>query len=194
MQRLHAHVVRQVGRELGVSYVVEGTVRRGGDRLRISVQLVDAETRNQLWSDRYEGATQDIFAFQDEIAAQVSGAIHPAVRNAEIAVARSKPPGSLRAYDLVLQAYPKIWSQSSADNALAIALLRKAIATCSDYGRAHALLAWCHSQDMVYLLGNGFRIDPHVFKARATGDQSKFADHPGLAEHLGNAGHAFLLE
>jgi TolB-like protein/Flp pilus assembly protein TadD len=145
--------VREVGRELGVSYVVEGTVRRGGDRLRISVQLVDAETRNQLWSDRYEGATQDIFAFQDKIAAQVSGAIHPAVRNAEIAVARSKPPGSLRAYDLVLQAYPKIWSQSPADNALAIALLRKAIATCSDYGRAHALLAWCHSQDVVYLWG-----------------------------------------
>ena len=145
--------VREVGRELGVSYVVEGTVRRGGNRLRISVQLVDAETRNQLWSDRYEGATQDIFAFQDKIAAQVSGAIHPAVRNAEIAVARSKPPGSLRAYDLVLQAYPKIWSQSSADNARAIALLRKAIATCSDYGRAHALLAWCHSQDVVYLWG-----------------------------------------
>jgi TolB-like protein/Tfp pilus assembly protein PilF len=145
--------VREVGRELGVSYVVEGTVRRGGDRLRISVQLVDAETRNQLWSDRYEGATQDIFAFQDEIAAQVSGAIHPAVRNAEIAVAKSKPPGSLRAYDLVLQAYPRIWSQSSADNALAIASLRKAIATCSDYGRAHALLAWCHSQDVVYLWG-----------------------------------------
>jgi TolB-like protein/Flp pilus assembly protein TadD len=145
--------VREVGRELGVSYVVEGTVRRGGDRLRISVQLVDAETRNQLWSDRYEGATQDIFAFQDEIAAQVSGAIHPAVRNAEIAVAKGKPPGSLRAYDLVLQAYPKIWSQSSADNAQAIASLRKAIATCADYGRAHALLAWCHSQDVVYLWG-----------------------------------------
>jgi TolB-like protein len=155
--------VREVGRELGVSYVVEGTVRRGGDRLRISVQLVDAETRNQLWSDRYEGATQDIFAFQDEIAAQVSGAIHPAVRNAEIAVARSKPPGSLRAYDLVLQAYPKIWSQSSADNALAISLLRKAIATCSDYGRAHALLAWCHSQDVVYLWGT----DPQVSRAEA---------------------------
>ncbi|MFM9848104.1 MAG: BTAD domain-containing putative transcriptional regulator [Hyphomicrobiaceae bacterium] len=143
--------VREVGRELSVNYVVEGTVRRGGDRLRISVQLVDAETRNQLWSDRYEGATHDIFAFQDEIAAQVAGAIYPAVRNAEIAVARSRPPASVRAYDLVLQAYPKIWSQSSADNAQAIAILSNAIATCSDYGRAHALLAWCHSQDQVYL-------------------------------------------
>jgi TolB-like protein/Flp pilus assembly protein TadD len=143
--------VREVGRELGVAYVVEGTVRRGGDRLRISVQLVDAETRNQLWSDRYEGATQDIFAFQDVIAAQVAGAIYPAVRNAEIAMAKGRPPGSVRAYDLVLQAYPKIWSQSSADNAQAIAILGSAIATCADYGRAHALLAWCHSQDQVYL-------------------------------------------
>lgn len=143
--------VREVGRELGVNYVVEGTVRRGGDRLRISVQLVDAETRNQLWSDRYEGLTQDIFGFQDTIAAQVAGAIYPAVRNAEIAVAKSRPPGSLRAYDLVLQAYPKIWSQSAADNAQAIAILNTAIATCADYGRAHALLAWCHSQDQVYL-------------------------------------------
>ena len=101
--------MREVGRELGVTYVVEGTVRRGGDRLRISVQLVDAETRAQLWSDRYEGATTDIFEFQDQIAAQVAGAIHPAIRSAEIAVARSRPPSSIRAYDLVLQAYPKLW-------------------------------------------------------------------------------------
>src|SRR6185436_9309534 len=102
--------VREVGRELGVNYVVEGTVRRGGDRLRISVQLVDAATRRQLWSERYEGANTDIFAFQDMIAAQVAGAINPAVRNAEIESVSRKPPGSLRAYDLVLQAYPRIWS------------------------------------------------------------------------------------
>jgi TolB-like protein/Flp pilus assembly protein TadD len=155
--------VREVGRELGVAYVVEGTVRRGGDRLRISVQLVDAETRNQLWSDRYEGATQDIFAFQDVIAAQVAGAIYPAVRNAEIAVAKGRPPGSVRAYDLVLQAYPKIWSQSSAENAQAIAILGNAIATCADYGRAHALLAWCHSQDQVYL----WSADPEASRVSA---------------------------
>ena len=155
--------VREVGRELGVAYVVEGTVRRGGDRLRISVQLVDAETRNQLWSDRYEGATEDIFAFQDVIAAQVAGAIYPAVRNAEIAVAKGRPPGSVRAYDLVLQAYPKIWSQSSADNAQAIAILGNAIATCADYGRAHALLAWCHSQDQVYL----WSADPEASRVSA---------------------------
>jgi TolB-like protein/Flp pilus assembly protein TadD len=143
--------VREVGRELGVRYVVEGTVRRGGDRLRISVQLVDAQTRAQLWSDRYEGAATDLFAFQDRIAAQVAGAINPAVRAAEIDTARRKPPSSLRAYDLVLQAYPKMWSRSAEDNRQAIALLEKAIAAEPGYGRAHALLAWCHSENVVYL-------------------------------------------
>ncbi len=143
--------VREVGRQLGVHYVVEGTVRRGGDRLRISVQLVDAETRAQLWLDRYEGATTDVFDFQDRIAAQVAGAILPAVRNAEIAVAARKPPGNLRAHDLVLQAYPRIWSHDPQDNREAIALLDAAVAADPRCGRAHALLAWCHSQDVVYL-------------------------------------------
>lgn len=143
--------VREVGRELGVRYVVEGTVRRGGDRLRISVQLVDAGTRAQLWSDRYEGAATDVFDFQDRIAAQVAGAILPAVRNAEIAVATSKPTADLRAHDLLLRAYPRIWSHEQRDNAEAVALLREAVALDPRFGRAHALLAWCHSQDIAYL-------------------------------------------
>lgn len=143
--------VRQVGNELGVAYVVEGTVRRGGERLRISVHLVDAETRAQLWSDRYEGAIEDIFDFQDRIAAQVAGAIHPALRHAEIEVAKRKPPGSLRAYDLVLRAYPKLWGHNPHANAQAIALLQEAVAIDPTYGRAHALLAWCHAQTAVYM-------------------------------------------
>jgi TolB-like protein/Tfp pilus assembly protein PilF len=143
--------VRAVGAELGVNYVVEGTLRRAGERLRISVQLVDAASRAQLWSDRYEGETTDIFDFQDRIAAQVAAAIHPAVRHAEIEAARRRPPGSLRAHDLVLQAHPRIWAQSAAENAQAIALLRQAIEADPRHGRAHALLAWCHSQAVVYL-------------------------------------------
>ncbi|WP_245468132.1 MULTISPECIES: BTAD domain-containing putative transcriptional regulator [unclassified Mesorhizobium] len=143
--------VREVGRELGVNYVVEGTVRRGGDRLRISVQLVDADTRTQLWSERYEGATEDVFEFQDRIAAQVAGAIHPAIRGAEIELARRKPPASLRAYDLVMRAYPNIWGRRKDANDLAIELLRKAIAIDPAYGRAHALLAWCHASNAVFL-------------------------------------------
>lgn len=143
--------VRAIGEELGVAYVVEGTVRRGGDRLRITVQLVDAASRQQLWSDRYEGAATDIFAFQDRIAAQVAGAISPAVRNAEIEVARNRPPGSLRAHDLVLRAHPRIWAQTAPDNEAAIGMLRQAVAAEPGYGRALALLAWCHSQAVVYL-------------------------------------------
>lgn len=143
--------VREVGRELGVNYVVEGTVRRGGDRLRISVQLVDAETRTQFWSDRYEGAIEDIFAFQDKIAAQVAGAIHPAIRDAEIELAKRKPPTSLRAYDFVMRAYPNLWGRRKDTNSQAIELLRKAIAVDPGYGRAHALLAWCHASNASYL-------------------------------------------
>jgi TolB-like protein/Flp pilus assembly protein TadD len=142
--------VREIGRELGVSYVVEGTVRRGGDRLRISVHLVEAESRAQLWSDRYEGATTGIFDFQDHIAAQVVGAIHPAVRNAEIALARSRPPNNIRAYDLVLRAYPSLWGHTAEDNQQAISILRQAIAIDPAYGRAHALLAWCLAQEVCF--------------------------------------------
>ncbi|WDZ80580.1 adenylate/guanylate cyclase domain-containing protein (plasmid) [Ensifer adhaerens] len=143
--------VREVGRELGVNYVVEGTVRRGGDRLRISVQLVDAETRTQFWSDRYEGAIEDMFEFQDRIAAQVAGAIHPAIRDAEIELARRRPPTSLRAYDFVMRAYPNLWGRRKDTNNQAIELLRQAIAVDPGYGRAHALLAWCHAANASYL-------------------------------------------
>jgi TolB-like protein/class 3 adenylate cyclase len=143
--------VREVGRQLGVNYVVEGTVRRGGDRLRISVQLVDAETRTQCWSDRCEGAIEDMFEFQDRIAAQVAGAIHPAIRDAEIELAKRKPPTSLRAYDLVMRAYPNLWGRRKDTNNKAIELLRQAIAVDPPYGRAHALLAWCHASNASYL-------------------------------------------
>ena len=142
---------REVGRELGVAYLVEGTVRRGGDRLRISVQLIDAVTRTQLWSDRYEGATTEIFAFQDQIAAQVAGALKPAVRQAEIEAATRKPPASLKAYDLVMRAFPKLWGQNAAAINEAIPILEGALRIDPRYGRAHALLAWCHALKATYL-------------------------------------------
>lgn len=142
---------RAVGRELGVNYLVEGTVRRGASQLRISVQLVDAETRKQLWSDRYEGTIEDIFEFQDRIAAQVAGAIHPAIRGAEIDLAKRKMPTSLRAYDLVMRAYPHLWGRRKDANDQAIELLRQAIAIDPTYGRAHTLLAWCYASKVAYL-------------------------------------------
>jgi TolB-like protein len=143
--------VKEVGRELGVAYVVEGTVRRGGDRLRISVQLVDAATRNQLWSDRFEGGVGEIFDFQDRIAVQVAGALKPAIRQAEIQAARHKPPTSLEAYDLVMRAFPKLWGQNAEAISEAIPILQEAVRADQNYGRAHALLAWCHALMVTYL-------------------------------------------
>jgi TolB-like protein len=143
--------VREVGRELGVRYVVEGTVRRGGERVRISVHLVDAETRSQLWSGRYDCETGDIFALQDTIASQVAGALHPSLRASEIENARRKAPGSLEAYDLVLRAYPHFWAHAKDDNRIAIALLDQALQRDPRYGVALAFKAWCHAQEAAYV-------------------------------------------
>lgn len=142
---------REVGRTLGVAYLVEGTARREGDRLRISVQLIDAVTLTQLWSDRYEGANSEIFAYQDRIAAQVAGALNPAIRRAEIEAARRKPPLSLRAYDLVMRAFPKLWGHNASATLEAIPILQSALRIDPKYGRAHALLAWCHALNATYL-------------------------------------------
>lgn len=143
--------VKEVGRELGVAYVVEGTVRRGGDRLRISVQLVDTATRNQLWSDRFEGTTGEIFDFQDRIAGQVAGALKPAIRQAEIETARRKQPSSLAAYDLVMRAFPRLWGQNASAISEAIPLLQEAVRVDPNYGRALTLLAWCYALRVTYL-------------------------------------------
>lgn len=143
--------VREVGTELAVRYVVEGTVRRGGERVRISVQLVDAQSRAQLWSDRYEGTTADIFELQDRIAAQVAGAIQPSIRASEIENARRKPPEDLGAYDLVLRAYPHFWAHDRDENRKALALLGEALTRDPDYAVAMGLKAWCHAQEACYL-------------------------------------------
>ncbi len=143
--------VREVGTELAVRYVVEGTVRRGGERVRISVQLVDAQSRTQLWSDRYEGTTADIFELQDRIAAQVAGAIQPSIRASEIENARRKPPEDLGAYDLVLRAYPHFWAHDRDENRKALALLGEALTRDPDYAVAMGLKAWCHAQEACYL-------------------------------------------
>ena len=160
--------VKEVGRELGVDYVIEGTVRRAGDRLRISVQLVDTGTRAQLWSDRYEGSTSEIFEFQDRIAVQVAGAMHPAIRRAEIEAAKRKPPSNLGAYDLVMRAYPKLWGQNAAAIGDAMTLLREALTLDGSYGRAHALLAWCHGLNATYIWSS--MIDAELEAARSAVD------------------------
>jgi TolB-like protein len=102
--------VKQVGRELGVRYVLEGSVRRMADRVRITGQLIDAVSGAHVWAERYDRKTNDVFALQDEITLSVVGAIEPSLRLAEIERVKRKRPDSLDAYDLVLQAQPDVYS------------------------------------------------------------------------------------
>src|SRR5262249_4052088 len=96
--------IRQVGRDLGVRYVMEGSVRKAGTRLRITAQLVDASDGAHIWADRFEGALEDVFELQDRVTAVVVGIIAPKVQQAEIERIRSKPAGNLKTYDLQLRA------------------------------------------------------------------------------------------
>jgi TolB-like protein/DNA-binding SARP family transcriptional activator len=136
--------VKQVGRELGVRYVLEGSVRKTGARLRITGQLIDASTGMHVWAERYDRRSEDIFALQDEIALSVVGAIAPSVRRAEIDRIKRKRPDSLDAYDLVLRAQPDVDSGMPAQVTQALALLERSIALEPAYALAHGNAAMCH--------------------------------------------------
>src|SRR5215813_9948175 len=134
--------VKQVGRELGVRYVLEGSVRRGGDRLRITAQLVEAESGSHVWAERYDRDVGDIFAVQDEITERVVAAIEPELYAAENIRSRRKPPESLDAWECVIRALSAIGQGTRGSNAEAERLCRRAIAISPGYGQAHSLLAW----------------------------------------------------
>ena len=142
--------VRHVGRELGVRYLVEGSVRRVGERVRITAQLVEAETGNHIWSNKIDGAVGDLFDLQDRMAAEVASAIQPSIRRAEVERARSKRPENLAAYDLVMRALPHLWAHRPEDNAEAISLLARAMQLEPNYGLPTALAAWAHGQQVAY--------------------------------------------
>jgi len=135
--------IRQVGRELGVRYVLEGGVRKAGDRLRITAQLIEAETGAHLWADKYDGALEDIFDLQDRITERVVGIVEPSVRRSEIERSLRKRPENLDAYDLVLRALPHMQARMPEGARRAIPLLEEALNLAPDYAVAHAHLAWC---------------------------------------------------
>ncbi len=128
--------VQQVGRELGVRYVVEGSVRKAGNRVRIVAQLIETEGGAHMWADRFEGDLRDIFALQDEITAQLVSAVEERVRDAEIRRARIKPTRSLTAYDFYLRALPAWFGQTEAEYMRAQALLGKALDVDAEYAEA----------------------------------------------------------
>jgi TolB-like protein/Tfp pilus assembly protein PilF len=135
---------RQIGEELGVGYVVEGSVRKDGDHVRITAQLVDVATGSHLWAERYDRGLADVFAVQDEITQAVVAAIEPHLYAAEDVHARRKTPDNMDAWDLVMRALSHYWRVTRQDNLVAQALLEKAITVDPGYGQALSLLASCH--------------------------------------------------
>jgi TolB-like protein/class 3 adenylate cyclase len=135
--------VKRVGRELGVRYVLEGSVRKGGGRVRITAQLIEAETGAHLWADRFEGALEDVFEVQEQVAVSVAGVIEPALQAAEIARAATRPTSDLTAYDRYLRAYALYYTSHPRRMRETLTLLEEAIARDPQYGPALGLAARC---------------------------------------------------
>jgi TolB-like protein/Tfp pilus assembly protein PilF len=136
--------IKQVAEELGVSYVLEGSVRKLGERVRITAQLNDVTTGGHIWAERYDRNLADVFAVQDEITEAIVAAVEPQIYAAENFRARRKPPESLDAWELVMRALSHFWRVTQQDNIAAQELLEKAIAIDPNYGQALGLLATSH--------------------------------------------------
>jgi len=136
--------VKQVGRDLGVRYVLEGSVRKAGGRVRITAQLIEAESGAHLWADRFDGSLEDVFELQDKVASSVAGIIEPALRAAEIQRSSYRPTQDLTAYDLYLRALPNSGSYERDSLHRALDILGQAIERDPRYGLALALAALCH--------------------------------------------------
>ena len=145
--------VKQVGRELGVRYVLEGSVRKAGSRVRITAQLIDATSGAHLWADRFDGSLEDVFDLQDQVSINVAGVIEPALRHAEIQRAGRKPTGNLDAYDLYLRALAES-EKGEVGLREAIALLKAALAIDPAYATAAARIAYCR----IFLRSHGFQV------------------------------------
>ena len=138
--------VKQVGRELGVRYVLEGSVRKAASRVRITAQLIDATTGTHLWADRFDGSPEEVFRLQDEVASGVAGIIEPALQAAEAARFASRPAAQLTAYDLYLRSLALGLSYEKDRVAQALDLLKQAIERDPHYGPALALAGHCHQR------------------------------------------------
>jgi TolB-like protein/class 3 adenylate cyclase len=138
--------IKEVGRKLGVRYVLEGSVRKAGGKVRITGQLIDAASGAHIWADRFEGALDDVFELQDRVTTCVVGAIEPRLQEAELARSRLKPTEKLDAYDYYLRALAHIHRQTGANNLEALGLLAEASALDPHFALADALAAYYHAQ------------------------------------------------
>ena len=138
--------VKQVGRELGVRYVLEGSVRKGGQRVRIIGQLIDAATGSHIWADRFDGAFEDVFDLQDQVTASVVASISPKIEQAEILRAKLKPTDSLDAYDYFLHGKAIIYKFTDDTTTEALRLFRHAVELDPGFASAYGMAAWCYVQ------------------------------------------------
>ncbi|MDO6728408.1 hypothetical protein Q4577_00165 [Marinovum sp. 2_MG-2023] len=176
--------VPDMAAKLGAEYVIEGAVRRSGERVRISVQLVQGCDGHTLWSERFDDRLDDLFDLLDRIAAQVAGQIIPNLRAAEIARARTRPPQDRTAYELMLTALPHFWAHRADENQRAIELLDQALAHQPDFAPAMAYKAWCHAHRCCYTWTTDGRPDRAAaadLLARAT---PLVQDHPAALTAL----------
>jgi TolB-like protein/class 3 adenylate cyclase len=155
--------VKQVGRELGVRYVLEGSVRKAGQRVRITGQLIDAITGAHLWAERFDGSLEDVFELQDKVAISVAGVIEPALQAAEIRHSANRPTTDLTAYDFYLRALAALYPITQERVVEALALLEQAIAIDRHYGPALVWAALCH----IDLVRGGWVKDPETSRRKA---------------------------
>ncbi len=182
---------KQVARELGVRYVVEGSLRKAGNRVRISCQLVEAASGQHLWADRFDGTLEDTFDLQDRITESVIGSVGPVLREAEIERARRKPEANQDAYDLTLRAFPPTFAETAEDNEEALRLLTEALEADPAFAMANALAAWCYQQRHLMDWPGAQPDDREAARRMARVAIDEGADSP-LALALGGAVHASL--
>jgi adenylate cyclase len=179
--------IRQIGRELGVRYVLEGSVRRAGGRLRITGQLLEAETGAHLWADHYDGDVKDVFDLQDQVTESVVGAISPRLLAAEIARVKVKRPDSLDAYDLYLRAIAAVKEMTRERNEEALSYIERALGLDPDYAVATGLAAWAYT----LRFAQDWCIDPETDKKRGIElGRAAIAKGPHDSEALAMGGYA----
>ncbi|WP_292549339.1 BTAD domain-containing putative transcriptional regulator [Mesorhizobium sp.] len=169
----HAVDVTRVARELGVRYVLEGSVRKAGSRLRVAGQLIEAASGVNLWADRFEGGVSEVFELQDLVASSVIGAISPRLEQAEMARAKRKPTESLDAYDHYLRGMASLYRWTREGLEAALPQFYKAIELDPDFAAAEGAAAWCY----FWRMANGWMTDPQ----KETAEVSRLAGNVAIA-------------
>ena len=184
--------VKQVGRELGVRYVLEGSVRKAANKVRITGQLIDSSSGTHLWADRFDGSLEDIFDLQDQVAASVVGAIAPKLEQAEIERAKHKPTESLDAYDYYLRGIASVHQATRDANSEALRLFYKAIELDPNFASAHGMAAWCYAWRKL----NGWMADREVETAetaRLARRGAELGKDDAVALSMGGLALAFVV-